>query len=452
MSHRHVPERELALFAVDPDQIPAERRRQLEEEVAACAECQESYDFFRVGEDDLYALAEPDTWEPAVETPTYESLMAHGARIAEEDRQAEVLLKEFLENPISAAWTALATRRVFRTGGVVRKLNAAAHAICENDPLAALTFADAAISVAEGLPDDFYPAHAVYQLRGTAWKERANAQMLLGLFPEAHASLDRAQRAYSRTPYNGLGLSMVALVRAGLFYEQVLLDDAMALARQAELGFAHAGDERRQMDAVFLQGSIMYQAGSIQAAVPLFRRIIDYGEQLQSPQWIARGSYAIGNCEVDNGNLADASLHFHKALVVFRAQGPEGDRIATEWGIARVVLHGGNLAEAIRRLRGVAAEFERLEMVTDAALVGLDLTEALLAAGNPRQIVELAQHLFGVFQKAGMLTGALAAIAYLKEAALTGDLTAGALKDLRTFLRRAERQPDLQFVPPPRLD
>ncbi|HEX6639612.1 MAG TPA: hypothetical protein VF215_00795, partial [Thermoanaerobaculia bacterium] len=117
---------------------------------------------------------------------------------------------------------------------------------------------------------------------------------------------------------------------------------------------------------------------------------------------------------------------------------------------ARVVLHGGKLTEAIRRLRDVAAEFERCGMITNAALVGLDVSDALLALERPGEIVDLAQHLFSVFTKAGMLTGALTALAYLKEAAATNRLTKHDVAAIRTFLRRAERQPSLQFVPPPR--
>jgi hypothetical protein len=90
-------------------------------------------------------------------------------------------------------------------------------------------------------------------------------------------------------------------------------------------------------------------------------------------------------------------------------------------------------------------------MVTDAALVGLDIVEALQALNKPQRIVALAQHLFSVFTNAGMLTGALSAIAYLKEAAASGALTKDDLAKIRSFLRRAERQPNLEFVRPPRL-
>jgi tetratricopeptide (TPR) repeat protein len=447
----HIPEGELVLYAAQSDAIADARRTEIETHLALCAECQETHDFFAIREDDAdEALGEEDTWEPMIGSATYDALMQYGARVAEEDRDAEIVLKSFLENPVKAAWMTLTTKRRFRTGGVVRKLSAAAHKVHKNKPRIALTFADAAISVAEVLPKDLYPALAVYQLRGTAWKERAKAQLLLGQFPQAHDSLDHAERAYRKTPHNALGLSLLALLRAGVLYEQGRLDEAMAKAERAERGFAHAGDEKRRMDAAFLRASIMFEAGDPNRALPIFHGIIEHGEKTQSAQWIALGSYAAANCEVDRMNLGEASILFHRALPIFREHGPERERLLTEWGVARVVLHGGKLTEAIRRLRDVAAEFERFGMVTNAALVGLDVSDALLALDRPAEIVALAQHLFSVFTKAGMLTGALSALAYLKEAAATNRLTKQDLAAIRIFLRRAERQPSLQFVPPPR--
>ena len=396
------------------------------------------------------ALGEADTWEPMIGSATYDALMEYGARVAEEDRDAAAILEPYLENPIRAAWDALTTKRRYRTGGVVRKLNAAAHAVHKSKPRVALTFADAAISVAEALSNDLYPARAVYQLRGAAWKERAKAQLLLGQFPQAHDSLDHAERAYGKTPHNALSLSLVALLRAGVFYEQGRLDEAMAVAERAERGFAHAGDEKRRMDAAFLRASIIFDTGDPNRAIPIFHYIIEHGENTASAEWVALGSYAAANCEVDRRNLGEASILFHRALRTFRERGPERERLLAEWGVARVVLHGGKLAEAIHRLRNVAAHFEQCGMVTNAALVGLDVADALLALGRPGEIVHLAQHLFSVFTKAGMLTGALSALAYLKEAAATNRLTKQDLAAIRTFLRRAEHQPSLQFVPPPR--
>jgi tetratricopeptide (TPR) repeat protein len=443
----HVPESELALYASHPDAIREPRRTGIASHIALCAECQATHDFLAVQDDDLDGIADADAWEPLIGTATYESLMAYGARVAEEDREAEEILEDFFENPITAAWSTL--KRRHRTGGVVRRLNAAAHAICESRPLVALTFADVASSVAESLPEDLYPALAVHQLRGTAWKERANAQMLLGQFTQAHESLDRAHRAYGKTPHNALGLSIVALVRAGVYYEQGLLDEALQTAQHAEVGFAHAGDTKRRMDAVFLRGIILFEAGNPKGALPLFHQLIEQGENAENRRLIALGSYAAASCELDLGNLPEASVLFHRALAIFRGNGPERERLLTEWGIARLLLRSGAVVQAMRRLRDVAAAFEERGMVTKSALVGLDLADALLSQNRPGEIVTLAQHLFSAFTHAGMLTGALTALAYLKEAAANGSLTADALREIRTFLRKAERQPSLRFVPPP---
>jgi hypothetical protein len=152
---------------------------------------------------------------------------------------------------------------------------------------------------------------------------------------------------------------------------------------------------------------------------------------------------------VDRGKLAEASMYFHKALVIFREIGPDRERIKTDWGLARVVLHGGDRGEAIRRLRAVAAELERRSLLSDAALVKLDIVDALLALGQTKQVVDLCSRLFNSFKDAGMITGALTAVAYMKEAAAAGTLRAASVNAVRTYLRRVDRQPDLVFVPPP---
>lgn len=334
------------------------------------------------------------------------------------------------------------------TGGVVRKLNAHAHRLVDNDALAALTWADAAVSIAEVLPEDIYAAKAVYQLRGTAWKERAIAQMFLGELPAALESLTRAERAYRHLATPALGLAQVDLIRAGVFYEQMRLDTAEATAREAEHAFFHSGDKRR-IDALFLRAAIKYAACDLAAAVSLFYQVLEYGQDINNVYWIARASHGIGVAEVDRGNLSEASLHLHRALVMFRELGAEPHRIAAEWGIARVVRQSGKLHEAIRRLRDVAAEFEKRGLVVDAALVALDIADIWLSLKEPRQVVGIAEHGFSVFMDAGVVTGALAAFAYLKEAAHEQRLTAEGVDAVRTFLKRAAKQPALKFVPPP---
>jgi hypothetical protein len=53
------------------------------------------------------------------------------------------------------------------------------------------------------------------------------------------------------------------------------------------------------------------------------------------------------------------------------------------------------------------------------------------------------------FAKAGKITGALMALAYLQDAAKMGRMTSKVAAHVRRFIGRAEHQPELLFVPPP---
>jgi tetratricopeptide (TPR) repeat protein len=447
--HEHLSDTELARYATDPESIAADRQQFIEQETASCAICRTSLDFFGVVSAE--ELADVELWEPDADWRTNEDPMtAYVDRIEKEDQEADELLAErkLLSSPTKTAFTNVLRDRRLLTGGVVRRLTAHAHHVHEDEPLDALTFADAAILIAESLPDNAYPWKATFELRGAAWKERANALRVAGEFPSALEALTHAERAYRQLRSPGFGLSSVALIRAGVLLEQDHLDEAAAWAEKAETGFAHLGQEERRMRAVFLRGSIKYKGGQVASAVQLFERVQDYGEAVNALRWMARASYAIGNCEVDRHNLGEASMQFHKALVIFREIGPESERLSTEWGLCRVVLHGGDRSEAIRRLRNVAAEFEKRSMITLAALVRLDVVEVLLARDETKQIADSAARLFRLFKDAGMMTGALTAMAYMKEAATAGKLTTADVNAVRSYLHRSSRQPDLLFQPP----
>jgi tetratricopeptide (TPR) repeat protein len=442
----HMTESELAFYAFDSAAVPEDRRRAIETHTAECAECRAMRDFFAVAEDDF---SDGDTWERGMGSATREALMAYAARIAEEDTAAEELLRLMFDVPARIAWANPHRQKKYLNGGVVRQLNARALALRESEPLDALTFADAAIAIAEALPDETYPGRAIYELRGKAWEHRAVAQTVLGEFGAALDSLDHAERAHKHLASPGFGLAAVALIRASVHYCQQQFDRAEAMAETAERAYAHLGDDERRISALFLRGGIKYERFDLDGAIAVFREVLTYGESTNGARWIARAASALGWCETDCNDLGAASMDFHKALTLLREIGPANERISADWGFARVLLRAGKTHEAIRRLRDAAAEFEARGIVTDAALVSLDIADGLLALGQTYEIVKLAARMFRVFTDAGMLTGALAALAYVKETAAKRTLTPQTLQAVRTFLRRSRRQPELLFERPP---
>jgi hypothetical protein len=60
-------------------------------------------------------------------------------------------------------------------------------------------------------------------------------------------------------------------------------------------------------------------------------------------------------------------------------------------------------------------ELSARRRVTNIAIAGIDLAEALLVPERSDEIATVAAHAFRVLKKVGILTGALMALAYLKE-------------------------------------
>jgi len=438
----HIPEPELALLASDPDAITPDRAREVHAHLAVCSDCADTFDTFVstfAGEDDDAYLAS----ERSVSSRSY------GALVARENADADEQLKGYFAEPEKAAWRNLAAQRKFVHGGVVRRLAKKAFDICASEPLNALTFADAAIAVAEAIPTSQYPSNALHDLRGRAYKERANALNRLGEPAAALEALEHAEREYDQTTSNTLGLGNVALVRASAYFLLEQLPEADLEVQIAEGLYARLGDAERHTKARYLRGNIKYQSHDIEAAIELFHTVLRYGESVDSKQWVATASNALGNCVLDINDIENAAVLFSKALAIFRITGPTDDRIAAEWGMARVLLVRGRFQESLRELQRVRAQYTTLGMTNQAGVAALDEMEAMVALGLFKQVAALAHAVFVTFTEAGMLTSALTALAYIQTAAAEGRLTREQVREVRRFVKRVEREPELLFVPPP---
>jgi tetratricopeptide (TPR) repeat protein len=437
----HIPEPELALFASDPDAIAPDRTLEIHGHLARCTGCADTYDAFVAafaGDDDEAFLASEGS----------AASMEYGARVARENADADELLKGYFAEPEKAAWRNLAAQRKYLHGGVVRRLAQRAYDLSLREPLDALTFADAAIAVAEAIPENAYPKNVVHDLRGRAWKERANALNQLGEPATALDALDQAARAYKRLASNALGLGNVAFVRAVSYFYLERLGEADREVQIAEELYQRLGDAERRTKALFLRGNIKYESLDFEGAATLFRRVIAYGETEENQEWVASGSYALGNCVLEAGDIESAAVLFSTAIGICRRTGQDFLTYA-EWGVARVLLARGLFREALRGLNAVHAQLAKRGVVLNAAVAAMDAMDAMVALGMFRQVGDLARAVFKTFTDAGILTSALMALSFIQTTAAEKRLTREQVHAVRSFVKRLEREPNLLFVPPP---
>lgn len=444
----HISEDLLARYAVDRKLV--HNVETVEEHLRTCDVCRRSLEEIRQFDE---LLADSDTWPGMTDdanSARFQKLRRFAAHVAEEDEEARELLAEFDDVPAATfVWADLPSNLDYLTGGVVRALCERARDMSDRDPRYALELADAAISIARQLSEDDYPKIALHEWRGEAWKQQAMALFCLGRFSEALQAVNFAEAEYNQLPHSGVGHVAVLYIRGCVLYEREDYEAATRLFDSSAAAALHLGEIDRYMAALHMRGVIHFEKREFNDAAELASTILRFGKENNSAAWIARECLTLGSCYVELADFAEARRYLETALRQFTALRFDTEVVRTQWVFGLLMFAEGKRVQAIQTLRRVVADFARLQMPTDSALVAVRLAEMLHATGRDRDIPQLLNGVVQTFTQAGKLTGALTALAYLREAVTCGRLTETLTSHVGRYLRHVDRQPALLFAPLP---
>ncbi len=445
----HFDDKVLAQFAEQPESLDEDTRLKVELHLGDCSFCRGVVD---VARDFAEALPDPETWWIADELQTATrraSLRSFAAFIADEDREAERFLRKLVDSPYRFGATGPAIIRRYRTGGAVRLLAQAAHEAGAKEPLHALNLAEVARRIADALPDDYYPADAVNELRGTAWKAVANANRFLGRFDDGFKAADRAEEAYRRVSVSTRQLGRIAYIRGLLCHQRQDYDRALAYAQEASRLSDGSGDLEGFIFARNLEGGILLKTGRINEALDRFTSVQAAAQMMCDQRLEASAVNNIGNAFLERADWANALRYLLIALQLFTELKQQTEVVRVRWRIAAVALGSGDFTTADRQLSEVNIDCAVLGMDGDVALIKLDLAEAKLMLGDTAAVRRLCVEVFAFFREARMLTGALTAAAFLEDAARRDRITPKHIGHVRRFLHRLKDEPEALFLSPP---
>ena len=443
----HYDEIALQDYLDDPEAFPM--RDALELHVAGCTSCRTLLGELRAFD---AALSSDALWELGAgsdEPP--EAIRVLAEMLTREDTDAAELLGPLVTSPVSFRRANIAAIPAMRTAGVVRKLCHESRTLRERQPMHALVVADAAIAISDQLPAARYPQALLDELRGDAWHERANVLRYLGRHGEALDALDIAERAYSASPVAAYWIAIVEYSRAVVLVETEKLDDALRLARKSARIFRQFGEDERFVHAKILEAAVLFDRSRYREARDLFLGQLQTAKNVGDATTLARLYLNIANCQLRLNELQSADVYFARALSLYEALGLETERIRTRWSIGCLRIAAGDVADGLARLREARREFEELGARTDAALVTLDIAEALLAGGTAegaREAAELCGGLVHSFTAVGMTGNALTALGFLQEAFASGAVTPQLVRQVREYLESHPDQHGTPFVPP----
>lgn len=444
----HIDKDVIARYAVDRKLI--HNADAVEEHLHTCDECRRTLEEIRQFDD---ILADSDTWLGKTDDANsvrFDELRRFAGEVVEEDEEARELLAEFDDVPAATfVWADIPSNPDYYTGGVVRALCKRAQELYDRDPRYALELTDAAVSIARKLSEDDYPTTALHEWRGVAWKEQAYAYFYLGRFSEALQAVDSAEAEYDQLPHSGVGHVAVQYIRGCVLYEREDYEAATRLFDSAAAAALHLGEIDRYMAALHMRCAIHFEKREFGTAIALATTILRFGEEKNSGDWIARETLTLGKCHMELDELPLARRYLETSLRQFTTLRYDTEVVRTDLALGRLLFAEGKHIEAIQKLRRCVTEFTRLDVLTDAAISAVRLAEVLHATGRDRDIPPLLNGVVQTFAHAGKLTGALMALAYLKEATASGRLTKTLTSHVCRYLTRVERQPALLFAPAP---
>jgi len=382
-------------------------------------------------------LRSPEVWhaaeKPAPPPERAREVAGLAERLAAEDHEVAALL-DTLSNTPPAWWrTAILKSPNRHCAGTVRKLLERMRSLIRKSPPQALEVTSLAVDLANDISLTDYPCDFVISLRADAWRDHAYVLQFLGRFPEALAAIDEAERLVLELALPDYGLARVKLVRANILTWTDKLPEAIALADEAAKIFLDFGDRVKYATARMTQAVTLHEYGSIREALHIWEDI----KNEESLDELTRVLiiYDLGLAHRELGNITTAIEHITLAIAEYEVLGMSVETTRARWQLATTLVTAGKFKSALPLFDRAWKEFESLDMEADAALVALELAEALLVIGQPERVPQICRTLLDRFTRTGMTSRAITALSYLREVVAIGKAQPPVVRQVREFLR-----------------
>jgi tetratricopeptide (TPR) repeat protein len=333
------------------------------------------------------------------------------------------------------------------TAAVVRTLLFESRAVFDRHPAYAESLAALAGRVAEELQDIRAPHRRALQAHAAL--ERANALRQLGKLDEALNSLRSAEQVCEGEAECTHILGRTWLCRGIVLFKMNDLDDAEQWVRRSLNVFAAVDDQLRIAKVRVLQANISFERGRFELARQAYTAAVPALTTSSDTHTLAVVWLNLGWCEVELGNPDEAVNWAARAQSVFARLGFMSEELRARWCEARSSAVHQDREQGLRALVDVRKAFEAHELLLDAAMVQLDIVEALLLPpARPKLALSVAKDLVPLFVRAGASLEVRRAVAFIRDAVAQSTLAPHDIRDVRAYLKRSEREPSVKFEHP----
>jgi tetratricopeptide (TPR) repeat protein len=429
--------------------------RALMKHLAECARCRGRLDAVVDRRPGSFAgrLAEVVPWPgraaeygPAI-AAAERRVLVHAQSLAAERAEAAARLAELMEQPPERREMLIRHQRRFQTWGFLERLLEHTRERCQVEPLAAESLARLALSLADALDTTYYGAAQIEDLRARAWGFLGNARRIQFEPRGAEEAFAAALTHLRQGTGDVLERALLFELRASLWRDQRRFAEAERLLFRAFRIYREVGETNR-MGGVLLSVTAVYeQAGTPERSIPLLHQALELIDAEREPRLLWGAHHNLITALAEAGRFMEAhGLFIHARPLYARfADGPAQSRY--HWVAGKIARGLGQTREAEAHLRAAGEGFLAEGAAYDAALVSLEVIALHAERGKTAELKQMAEETLAVFSARQIHREALAALSFLRQAALAEQASLEVITAVATHLKKLRFDPELPFHP-----
>ena len=305
-----------------------------------------------------------------------------------------------------------------------------------------------AIHLSDFLDADLYGLALIEDLRARCWAHIGNAYRVKSDWHAAEEAFATAYAHLKDGTKDPLERAIVFDLEASLRRAQRQFEEAFKLLRRAHALFLQNGHQHRAGRALVNMSVVYHYAGSPVEGIPVLYEALELIDPEQEPRLLLCARHNLIDYVAEAGRFLEAQRLYRDTRALYRNFPDAWTQNRRKWVKGKIARGLGQADQAESLFMAARDGFIHEGIPYDTALVSLELATLYAEQRRTGDLKRLAEEMVPIFSSLHIHREALAALAYLKQAAEAERATVDLVTGVAVYLRRAQHDPSLQFSMP----
>lgn len=191
--------------------------------------------------------------------------------------------------------------------------------------------------------------------------------------------------------------------------------------------------------------TIHHQGGNLDEAIRLLSQALELIDPEQEPRLLLCARHNLVDDLAEAGRFLEAQKLYRETRPLYQSFPDAWSQNRRKWVKGKIVRGLGQGEQAESLFLAARDGFVAEGIPYDTALVSLELATLYAEQGRTADLKRLAGEMVPIFSSLNIHREALAALAYLKQAAEAERASLELVRSVAAFVRRAQHDPELRF-------